>query len=950
MFSKKTKFYLFFIMFLLPLNLSFADEVSYKNRKNWATVQAQIRTKLGAYPIEIHFEKHNTGFAEKLLNVLKVDSPKLVEYFNYIPQATIHFIVEDNSLANGSATGFPSNIVKLYNAPPVNDQYLLSNENWIQGLVLHELTHIIHLDQTRGILQGLRSVFGSIGKLGGIVPRWFAEGAATWAETEFTKGGRLRNRLLSMELKHYISRDDFCSSIDCLDAPGVYPHGRNSYWMGAYFLQSLERQKAQSISCLIRANSDSIPFFLNSAFQECVGTTASKAFVKFRDAWRREILKDSANLKRKKIFKDFKKVPLAKFSPIDWQKGHFVRAGKFYFQTLHDRIPKVATYSLDAGKLTERRFAEVIGRFAADITKGPLIALSTLERAGIDVDKSSTIYQTKWIVWDTKNNKVENIQSHNDIEHLFFLQNKRKLFADFKENKWSFYLDKFQADEKPWLAFPAMANLTLLKTYSYRGKTYLLLRQQSNVLSNNRDELLIYEPLKNTLTKIFSSSEPLKFIGQCQNNFIFEGKKKLAFSLTNNRAREIKLATKFWQNVASYSSDGKNHLILSDQDPGHFYWQKSSCEKFIGKKKSQVMKSQEVLLGSSKSKSALADYDQEAYPSLRHFIPQYWMVSYGGTKKAAAVNAWTALADPKGRHTLSLKGKYYPDLSDYGQDLSYQYIWAPLIFKGIYNKSFSYSTSTKRTYTDEQFGGLVFWPINLGKWIYTPAISLVNENVDDIVSQRKFEKTRLMQNISTQKTFFDDFIQLYFLRIDLLKQKTKGYKSFIGIELLKKIDFKITRKFELHMRASYGKLKKSGFSSGVLYGGSSSDLGAENFHEFYGVYENDIFGNELFSARIQLDYLFREIYRGSGLMPLFFREFRWVLGADYIRADRIILKDRILKNEKLMSAHFGARFKVVLAYLFPLDVDILYVKLLGSQSSGQSNDSSVLFLFKSSLF
>ena len=109
--------------------------------------------------------------------------------------------------------------------------------------MLHELVHIIHMDQTRGVLKGLRTIFGAVGKLGGITPRWFTEGVATWAETNFTIGGRLRNKVLAMELKYLILRDDFCNSIDCLDEPGEYPHGRNSYWMGAYFLKSLEISK-----------------------------------------------------------------------------------------------------------------------------------------------------------------------------------------------------------------------------------------------------------------------------------------------------------------------------------------------------------------------------------------------------------------------------------------------------------------------------------------------------------------------------------------------------------------------------------------------------------------------------------------------------------------------------------------------------------------------------------
>lgn len=537
------------IFFLWNIAFSFADDSD-----EWRTISDEITINLGSYSFEVHYKKQDRLFVNRVVDILIKDSPKVLEYFDYLPRDTIQFIVEESSLANGSATVFPTNIIRLYNVPPLNDQYLLSNEDWLQGLVLHELVHIIHMDQTRGFLNGLRTIFGSVGKLGGVVPRWFTEGIATWAETEFTTGGRLRHKVLEMELKYLVMNDNFCNSIDCLDEPGIYPHGRNSYWMGSYFLNFLEKKKPGTIKCLIVANSDSIPFFLNSAFKECVGQSAPKVFQSFRNQWRKNIFAEEQALQQKNIFKGLKKVAINKFGPIDWQKGFFVRDGKFWFHVLEDKIPLVVKYDLESGKQDESRFDEIIYRYGEGTKAAHILALSTLERSGQE-------YKTRWKLWNTKKNKVRNIKNSTDVEHFFLLENNKKLFANYKKSRWGFYLDKIESDSKPVFEFPEMYNLTLFKTFFHSGKSYVLIRAQKKVLNQVKEEILIYDPRANSLSKAFHSKTPLAFIGQCENNFVFKGNDYISLALSNNSSVQGRLDSKLWSNIAAYRGDKKHQLV-----------------------------------------------------------------------------------------------------------------------------------------------------------------------------------------------------------------------------------------------------------------------------------------------------------------------------------------------------------------------------------------------------
>ena len=178
-------------------------------------------------------------------------------------------------------------MITLLTYPPTGSGYLVGRDDWIRNLLIHELVHIVHLDMTEGFPDIVRTIFGSIGKFGGIVPVWFSEGLATWAETAFTSGGRGRSRLLRYETDRKLLDGDFCRTIDCLDSPGVYPRGSTAYWVGWRFLSFLEERKEGTLRCLVKTNSGKVPFFFYQAFHECTGRSAPENFADFLSSLRR---------------------------------------------------------------------------------------------------------------------------------------------------------------------------------------------------------------------------------------------------------------------------------------------------------------------------------------------------------------------------------------------------------------------------------------------------------------------------------------------------------------------------------------------------------------------------------------------------------------------------------------------------------------------------------------
>lgn len=109
------------------------------------------------------------------------------------PRGIIDLTVSDDvDTPNGFTTVYPSNRFTILLVPPVTDPALQTYDSWERLVIVHELTHVFHLDRSRGLWSALQSVFGRAPGLfpNQYQPSWVAEGVATYYESRFTSGGR----------------------------------------------------------------------------------------------------------------------------------------------------------------------------------------------------------------------------------------------------------------------------------------------------------------------------------------------------------------------------------------------------------------------------------------------------------------------------------------------------------------------------------------------------------------------------------------------------------------------------------------------------------------------------------------------------------------------------------------------------------------------------------------
>src|SRR2546423_4135678 len=109
------------------------------------------------------------------------------------PRGIIDLTLSDDvDTPNGFTSVSPSNQITILLVPPVTDPALQTYDSWERLVIVHELTHVFHLDRARGFWKTLQWVFGRAPGLfpNQSQPSWVTEGLATYYESRFTAGGR----------------------------------------------------------------------------------------------------------------------------------------------------------------------------------------------------------------------------------------------------------------------------------------------------------------------------------------------------------------------------------------------------------------------------------------------------------------------------------------------------------------------------------------------------------------------------------------------------------------------------------------------------------------------------------------------------------------------------------------------------------------------------------------
>ncbi len=222
----------------------------------------------------VTFPKEIEPVAIKISQYAEEAHRVLASELKWEPSAPTQIVVIDNSdSANGFASATARQGILLLATPPENWYSTYYYEDWLKLLVLHEYTHMLNMDATRGIYVPLRYLFGHSYLPNTILPSWLLEGFAVFTETKHTNAGRGRSPYWDMILRAQVL-DGKLNTANSLTLDRVngdwpyFPSGEIAYLYGYHLTYEMvalsqELKHENDLGELSYRSSYRIPFFLN---------------------------------------------------------------------------------------------------------------------------------------------------------------------------------------------------------------------------------------------------------------------------------------------------------------------------------------------------------------------------------------------------------------------------------------------------------------------------------------------------------------------------------------------------------------------------------------------------------------------------------------------------------------------------------------------------------------
>ncbi len=912
------------------------------------TKAIRVQTSRGEVHFEVHGHANRLTYINRVAEVLREKSRPILEYFEYPPIDSIHFVLDPKaSRANGSAQVFPYPLIHLNLFPPFGNSHLLTGEDWIQNLVLHELVHVVHMDQTRGLVKGLRRVFGNFATLlTSVNPRWFSEGIAVWAETEFSKGGRLRQELALFETHSRVLERSFCATIDCLDEPGQYPYGSFPYWIGSLFLNEKEEEKPGLIACMVKKNSDQLPFFVATAYQRCMGSARriNDDFEKFISKKRQSLERARERLKKSPLVKieGVRALPLSSLGTPIYQKNFRVRKGKLLYVVDKEATPIGIIKDLRSGEERELDWNFHVDQISSAKGSSFLVSTSTRNR----------FWEPRQIAWINSEQglveKVLELEKGADYP----LQGRGDLyFFRYQEDSWILYRWS-EGRERELLKLPGLSEISRVRLIQIDKREFIsfLLYDGSQKKPYQLWSVQTREGIPRVL---YRSSHPFDFLEQCGNQFFLKQDRRLMAleSISNNRTR-LRLSKRFWgEQIVQLRWDDEDTVLLLKDDPSQAYHLPKGCREVS---RILLRGAEREKWGEAKAvqvKPRVSNFNNlKNYPKLSHFKPHWWFINYSGGDQTSVIGAMTSLSDPISKHRFDLDLNYYPQIDERTLNVDYTYTlyenrdyWENSVELLIdLGHRQAYVETNLRTGPDADEMVYAGFTGAFRNRAFNYSFSLIGsrEKSIDFVSTREFFRYSWNHGFSRSSVFARDFLTKLGFGHEFFWQQTKGGKDFWGHIFFTRNTLQPMRRFYLHMLGSYGKNRKTNFNDGVFFGGGTNN----ELFPFYGIGSNNAFGNEITTYRFQLDAEVWRIYRSFYTFPLYFKKINLIAGTDYLKTDFIYIKkdESFLRKREVVGQHLGIRSTLTLFYWLPVEADFIVNKLKNEYGSDETDSLVIL--------
>jgi hypothetical protein len=232
----------------------------------------------------IHYHQGAEGVARRLAEIAEATAVEMAPRLGRASGRVHVILVDQHDSSNGWATPFPYNVIEISAAAPRGGELIGNTSDWLRLVFVHEYTHILHLDRSRGLFGAGRRVFGRhpLAMPNVFTPSWQIEGIATHYESLDTGEGRVPAGDFRLLLDRASAAGRFASldraSSDRID----WPSGNTPYLYGAYFHRYLaETYGEASLVRLADATAGRVPYLGSGAFDDVFGKPLGSLWADF---------------------------------------------------------------------------------------------------------------------------------------------------------------------------------------------------------------------------------------------------------------------------------------------------------------------------------------------------------------------------------------------------------------------------------------------------------------------------------------------------------------------------------------------------------------------------------------------------------------------------------------------------------------------------------------------
>jgi hypothetical protein len=245
---------------------------------DWRTVESK------------HFRVHHphtlAALAERVILASEAAHDRLIDPLAYTPTTKTEVVLtDDTDSSNGSATAVPFNTVRLYATAPEDMSVLGDNDDWLLDLIIHEYTHILHIDNISGPASIINAVLGKSYAPNQVQPRWIIEGLATLTESRESSAGRMRSSLFDMYMRADVLENNIASLDQMSSSPMRWPNGNIWYLYGSRFLGWITDVYGPNTMRAVSADYGStlFPWGINRSIRRVTGKTYEELYPGFKE-------------------------------------------------------------------------------------------------------------------------------------------------------------------------------------------------------------------------------------------------------------------------------------------------------------------------------------------------------------------------------------------------------------------------------------------------------------------------------------------------------------------------------------------------------------------------------------------------------------------------------------------------------------------------------------------